>query len=150
MRAIGILALSTVLLPAAAFAQEDTAAERHEATADVAAEQDDRPQIRVLEHPYDLASFYRADDGGRPENGYTALFNRYPIAGHYRGEANPNGWSRFWTNGYSNRYTSTQGRAVIGVDYRRGIGQNGDLFLLAPTFLAPVGPLSDFFFYSSR
>lgn len=141
MRAMGILALTTVLLPAAAFAQEASSPDTEQA--------DERPQIRVLENPYDLASFYRAD-GGVPANGYSELFGRYPIAAHYRGEASDHGWSRFWTNGYSNRYTSTQGRTtVIGVDYRRGIGQNGDLFLLAPTFLAPVGPLSDFFFYSS-
>jgi hypothetical protein len=140
MRAIGILAFCTVLLPAAAFAQETPAADTEQ--------YDDRPQIRVLENPYDLASFYRSD-GFVPANGYSDLFGRYPIAAHYRGEASDHGWSRFWTNGYSNRYTSTQGRAAGGFDYRRGIGQNGDLFLLAPTFLAPVGPLSDFFFYSS-
>ena len=143
MRTKRILVLTALLFPAAAFAQEpapDTAVEAA----------DDRPQIRVLENPYDLASFYRADDSARfaPADGYAAGFGRYPIAAYYRGETNPNGWSRFWTNGYSNYYTSTaQGRGVMNVDYRRGIGQNGDLYLMAPTFLAPVGPLSDFFFY---
>jgi hypothetical protein len=138
MRATWMLALATLLLPSTAFAQAAATDE------DFLPERDDRPQLRVLEDPYDLASFYRADSG-RPGLEGARGFGRYPIAGYYRGETNPNGWSRFWTNGYRG---DRQRGAVLAFDYRAGIGQNGDLYLLAPTFLAPVGPLSDFFFYS--
>jgi hypothetical protein len=155
MRKIGMLALAFGLLPMLATAQEATAAEET-----TAAERDDRPQIRVLDNPYDLASFYRAQEPehryypgdvyGPGGHGPGTVSGRYPIAGMYRGEVNPDGWSRFWTNGYTNVYTAGHGvgRQAIGYDYRRNIGRNGDLFLFAPTFLAPVGPLTDFFFYN--
>ena len=154
MRRIGMLALALGLLPILAVAQET--AQDDETTA---AERDDRPQIRVLNDPYELSSFYRAPESDRfyPGDVYGpgsyapgVAGGRYPIAGMYRGEVNPNGWSRFWTNGYTNAYTAGHGvgRQAIGYDYRRNIGRNGDLFLLAPTFLAPVGPLTDFFFYN--
>ncbi len=153
MRKIVMLALAFGLLPMLATAQETAATEDT-----VTTERDDRPQIRVLDNPYDLASFYRAQAPDRFYPGdvygpgsYTpgVAGGRYPIAGMYRGEVNPNGWSRFWTNGYTNAYTANgAGHPVISYDYRRNIGRNGDLFLLAPTFLAPVGPLTDFFFYN--
>lgn len=153
MRKIGMLALAFGLLPMLATAQETAATE------ETTVERDERPQIRVLDNPYDLASFYRAQEPDRfyPGDVYgpgsytpSVAGGRYPIAGMYRGEVNPNGWSRFWTNGYTNAYTAGHraGRSVIAYDYRRNIGRNGDLFLLAPTFLAPVGPLTDFFFYN--
>ncbi len=106
---------------------------------------DYRPQIQVLEHPYDLASFYRAD-GGQP-GFYGRAADRYPIASYYRGGVNPRGYSRFWTSGYTGgervRYSGYD--SLGGRDYRDRIGENGDLFLFAP-ILAPVGPLSDVFF----
>jgi len=153
MRRIGMLALTLGLLPMVAAAQETPSSDDTRA-----AERDDRPQIKVLENPYDLASFYRAQEPERfypgdvygPGRDAPAIAGgRYPIAGMYRGEVNPSGWSRFWTNGYTNAYTlGGAGHPVISHDYRRNIGRNGDLFLLAPTFLAPVGPLTDFFFYN--
>ncbi len=117
--------------------------------ADEAVVHDTRPQIRVLEHPYDLASFYRAD--GRRPGFYERAGARYPIAGYYRGAVNPRGYSRFWTSGYGPRtrtlavvpYTGYE--AVPSLDYWSRIGENGDLFLMAP-ILAPIGPLSDVFF----
>ena len=36
-------------------------------------------------------------------------------------------------------------RRGIAMGFRRRIGQNGDLFLLVPTVLAPVGPLTGVF-----
>jgi len=97
-------------------------------------------QIRVLENPYDIASFYRSHQGDY--FGYQApgMSERYPIAGFYRqGGGRGYGYSRFWTSGYSGR-----GRAGLVLGYRRRIGDNGDLYLFAP-FLAPVGPLSGAF-----
>jgi len=91
-------------------------------------------RIRVLRHPYDLASFYRS---AGPSAGSPFEFSdRYPIASFYRagGGVHPRGYSRFWATGYS---SSGDGNA-----YRRRIGENGDLFLLAPTFLGPLGPLT--------
>jgi len=95
-------------------------------------------KIRVLENPYDLASFYRSHQGeyfGLPAAGA----ERYPIASFYRqGGGHGYGYSRFWTLGYS-----SSGRPGM-FGYRRRIGDNGDLYLFAP-FLAPVGPLSSVF-----
>lgn len=113
-------------------------------------------RIKVLENPYDIASFYRSsqDEGygyWGPGPGYApygyfggpAGRGRYPIASYYRNDSSPGpgGYSRFWTFGYSSGYR----RANVVVPYRRTIGQNGDLFLMAP-FLAPVGPLTGVFF----
>jgi len=99
----------------------------------------ERPAIRVLRDPYDLASFYRS--GGSAPGGWAGLPNdpAYSIARQYRAGGNsPYGWSRFWTSGYSAR------RPAPFASYRRTIGQNGDLFLVVP-FLAPVGPISGAF-----
>ena len=111
-------------------------------------------KIKVLENPYDLASFYRSsqdqsDMYWRPAPydpyGYfsEAGNSRYPIASYYRSglSPNPGGYSQFWTSGYSSGYR----RSNVVVPYERSIGQNGDLFLMAP-FLAPVGPLTGVFF----
>jgi hypothetical protein len=104
-------------------------------------------KIRVLENPYDIASFYRSDQG-RGLDGYDGVpeqTDRYPIAGYYRSRQSRRlfGYSAFWNNGYG--YGGTRRRLPLVVGYRRSIGENGDLFLFAPTFLAPVGPLSGAF-----
>jgi hypothetical protein len=146
MRQSGFVALAFVLAAGVAAAQEtDSDAEEQAA--------DPRPQIRVLQDPYDIASFYRA---GGPEWGYLAgAEERYPIASYYRGATNAGGYSRFWTSGYSNAYGSGRPQHMMIApyapypgSYRSRIGENGDLFLLAPTFLAPVGPLTGVFFGS--
>jgi hypothetical protein len=128
----GAVAAQELPPPAEEAAQEDAeerAAPRH--------------RIRVLQHPYEIASFYRSSQGG--SFGWTGFAfdpaDRYPIASYYRGGLNPRGYSRFWTTGYRGR----RGPGLF-LDYRRTIGENGDLYLLAPTFLAPLGPLSDFAF----
>lgn len=110
-------------------------------------------QIRVLQHPYDLASFYRSSQGGYGAYGAFGVYgygpyrptldasDRYPLARYYRlGPPSPYGYSRFWTSGYG--YVAGP---RFGPVYRRTIGENGDLFLMCPTFLAPVGPLAGFF-----
>jgi hypothetical protein len=105
-----------------------------------------RRKIKVLQNPYDISSFYRSSQSG------TVLFGdqggsdpRYPIAGYYRQRPSVNqyGYASFWSTGYGSRDRG-RGRAVVG--YRRSIGENGDLFLFAPTFLSPVGPLTGIFF----
>ena len=142
---LGSLALA--LLAAAVGAQEN--APPADEQQDENAQMDDRatdprPKIRVLENPYDLASYYRSSQGGfldyRPEGG--AYQDRYPIASYYRSRSSVDrrGYAPFWTNGYS----SPRPRFQIG--FRRRIGENGDLFLFAPTFLSPIGPLTDAFF----
>ena len=108
------------------------------------AARDPRPKIRVLQNPYDLASYYRSSQGGfldyRPEG--SSSQDRYPIASYYRlrGSGDRRGYAPFWTNGYS------RSRPRFTVGYRHRIGENGDLFLFAPTFLSPIGPLTDAFF----
>ncbi len=128
-----LLTLALVACTHAALAQEKPS-DREEPAAR------SRPVIRVLQDPYDLASYYRS--GGSAPGGWAGLTRdpSYAIAGHYRGEGgtSPYGWSQFWTNGYSAR------RPVPFAPYRRTIGQNGDLFLIVP-FLAPVGPISGAF-----
>ena len=105
-------------------------------------------RIKVLENPYDIASFYRSRQGqgsgffGSEEPGWYGT-NRYPIAGYYRQHPGT-GYSRFWTSGYG--YGRARGTAIVAVGYTRTIGQNGDLFLFAPTILAPVGPLTGVFY----
>ena len=143
---LGSLALA--LLAGAVGAQENAPAaddpQQDEATLDERAT-DPRPRIRVLENPYDLASYYRSSQGGgfldyRPEG--SAYQDRYPIASYYRlrSSGDRRGYGPFWTNGYS----SSRPRFMVG--FRRRIGENGDLFLFAPTFLSPIGPLTDAFF----
>jgi hypothetical protein len=114
---------------------------------------EERRHIQVLTDPHDIASFYRSSEEpayhgplGAP---YTMDSNslgtgRYPIASFYRNEGRGNlyGYSRFWTNGYGwGAARPLRGPATFG-RFGRRIGQNGDIFLLAPTFLAPIGPLT--------
>jgi hypothetical protein len=128
--------LSMVLVAGAGWAQEPA-----ERDATVSQSEEDavraepRLRIRVLDDPYDLASFYRS--GGRGAGSPFDFSDRYPIASFYRadGAVHPQGYSRFWTSGYS-------ARGAFGMRYRRRIGENGDIFLMAPTFLAPLGPLT--------
>ena len=146
---LGSLAL--VLLAGTVVAQEPAPAE--EPGQDEMMLEDERPmppmmQIHVLDNPYDLASFYRAQGGGefldyRPQGG--PYPDRYPIAGYYRQRHSgyPGGYAPFWTDGYS----GAPARPGVSVTYRRRIGQNGDLFLFAPTFLSPIGPLTGAFFF---
>lgn len=137
MTKLALVAGLSVLLAGAAAAQDvdDRDAPKPE----------NRKTIRVLENPYDIASFYRSSQG----EGYGYFTGdpgaaRYPIASYYRsGEASPYGYSRFWTNGYG--YGRPIRSAVPYGRYAHRIGQNGDLMLLAPTFLAPVGPLTGVF-----
>ncbi|HSB60580.1 MAG TPA: hypothetical protein VLI67_02600 [Vicinamibacteria bacterium] len=109
-------------------------------------EESTRPEpvrrIKVLQHPYDIASFYRSRQGEYFAFDEGAAGSRYPIAGFYRSRQSvPYGYAPFWNQGYGYR------RGGVTVGYRRRIGENGDLFLLAPTFLAPVGPLNGAFGY---
>jgi len=122
------------------------------ALAQEAEEDQPRPEparrIKVLENPYDIASFYRSSQG-QGYFGYSPadpLASRYPIASYYRsrqggGFPTGYGYSAFWQNGYA------APRPGLTIGYRRSIGQNGDLFLFAPVFLAPVGPLAGAFGY---
>ncbi|HWX24961.1 MAG TPA: hypothetical protein VN083_07970 [Vicinamibacteria bacterium] len=97
-----------------------------------------RPHIQVLQDPHEIASFYRSSQQGYGSSAGgigDALASRYPIASFYRAHSpSPFGYSRFWTSGYGRR------------GFARTIGRNGDLFLFAPTFLAPMGPLAGAFF----
>jgi hypothetical protein len=144
-----LLASGVAVAEQAADCGDAAAGEVDECVAAMREGEDPRPQIRVLEHPYDLAGFYRA--GGQRYGLYQRAGSRYPLAGYYRGAINPRGYSRFWTSGYAPRnrvsavvpYAGYDG--VPGLDYWNRIGENGDLFLMAP-ILAPIGPLSDVFF----
>jgi hypothetical protein len=169
MRPIAAALLVLLSSAAAARAQtKDTPAplpaeqEAEAAEAGQAADQDElflgeRPHIQVLQHPYDISSFYRSSqESGTSELGYAPeeTGGRYPIASFYRaGSAASGRYSRFWTSGYGSSGTyGTQthqrgrGQGLIGHARPRALGLNGDLMLFAPTFLAPVGPLTGVFF----
>ena len=177
---IGIV-MTAFLGTGIAWAQEPSAADEQEPVAD---EQErpapERRHIRVLEHPYDIASFYRSSQGGygfygpadllrEPPNPYG--LSRYPIAGFYRSRQgyyfglqtpvaqNPYAIAsyyrssastdvRFWYHGYG-RPARHHGRQGGYGPYWNSIGENGDLFLMVPTVLAPVGALSAYY-YSGR
>jgi hypothetical protein len=104
-------------------------------------------KIRVLENPYDIAKFYRSSQGRPFEIAEAPVLgnpfeNPYAIAGYYRSQGSRGGtygYSQFWTLGYSRR-----GRVAPAFGHR--MGRNGDLFLFAPTVLAPIGPLNGVFF----
>jgi hypothetical protein len=138
-------------LVGAAAAQEPPApAEETQATqkADDQSEEKAEPkrQIKVLQHPYEIASFYRSSQSGTVYFGEQQGSDpRYPIAGFYRARpsVNPYGYASFWSTGYGSR-DRNRGGVVVG--YRRRLGDNGDLFLFAPTFLSPIGPLTGSFF----
>jgi len=109
-----------------------------------------RRHIRVLQHPYEISSFYRSSQGSQTDFAYepSASSDKYPIAGFYRAGARGR-YSMFWTNGYSRSgygMSQVRGRGLIGARRSRALGLNGDLCLFAPTFLAPVGPLTGVFF----
>ena len=105
-------------------------------------------RIKVLQHPYDIASFYRSSQGQDYFSYTDPLASRYPIASYYRSRQGGNfagggyGYSNFWSGGYG-----AQRPGGLSIGFRRSIGQNGDLFLFAPVFLAPIGPLAGAFGY---
>ncbi len=138
-----VMALGVALVSSALLAQEPR-------SEDETTPPEPARKIKVLENPYDIASFYRSSQqgprwgyfGGYEADGAYGAPSRYPIAGYYRSHPpNRYGYSRFWTSGYG--YGRTRTGYVLG--YGRTIGQNGDLFLMAPTILAPVGPLTGVF-----
>ncbi len=146
-----LITIALVALSQAALAASQDAAARDEKatkeTQDTEQPKAPRHSNRVLQDPYDLASFYRS--GGSAPEGWAGLTNdpAYAIAGFYRSQQGAlgsrtrsrYGWSAFWTGGYGTR------RPAPFPAYRRTIGENGDLFLVVP-FLAPVGPISGAFF----
>jgi hypothetical protein len=122
------IACGLSLLATGALAQEATEAQEKP-----------RPSIRVLQHPYEISSFYRSGESPLGPWGGLANDPAYRIADFYRSPGSAYGWSAFWTNGYA------AARPAPLRPYRRSIGENGDLFLAVP-FLAQVGPISGAFF----
>jgi hypothetical protein len=150
-RVAWVMSLSVLMGAGIAAAQEPEEQEKQDKKTQVSEKTEseeaeaERPEppplrIRVLENPYDLASFYRSSGGYDGGHSSWDFSDRYPIARFYRqgGATARHGLSRFWTTGYGRGDGS-------GLTYRRNIGENGDLFLMAPTFLAPVGPLTSTF-----
>jgi hypothetical protein len=126
--------------PAAAAPADDQAKERTEA----------RPHLQVLQNPYEIASFYRSSQSPAGFGYEPMALSRYPIAGFYRSQQAPGRYGMFWTSGYGRGYGTSRGRGrgPLGAPRSRALGLNGDLCLFAPTFLAPVGPLTGAFFES--
>ena len=157
MRTAWAVAATFVLVSGAASARAQEAPSSDPAPAVTADEQENEPEaprthLQVLQHPYDLASFYRSSQSYAFDPGYApeASRDKYPIAGFYRSHGSRGPYSTFWTNGYGYGYgygaRGMGGRGFMGVPRPRALGLNGDLCLFAPTFLAPVGPLTGVFF----
>src|SRR5262245_29463307 len=98
MRRAAVGAVAMLLLAGAGWAQN--------ADQEQTAEQDEAAQprvhLKVLDNPYDIASFYRShqDRGyfGDQQQGYYGA-DRYEIARYYRSQQSGSryGYSRFWT-----------------------------------------------------
>ena len=122
-----------VLLAAAVSAQE--------ASPDAEPRREPTRRIRVLNHPYDLASFYRSAPSSGPSyfGGPVAepsVASRYPIASFYRQGAGQGRYGQFWSSS-------------AGVGLQRGFAPRrarrvgaSELCLIAPTFLAPAAPFA--------
>lgn len=142
MRKSAFLAGLASFVAAGALAQETEPAKPAEETAE--ARPEPVKKIRVLQDPYDISSFYRsrqtrgifASDDPAPLGRVSD--DPYAIAGYYRQRGSGYGYSQFWVSGYG----GPRGRRY---GYGRRIGAHGDLFLLAPTILAPFGPLTGAF-----
>lgn len=154
MKRLWLVPLVLVLASGSAAAQEPSPATPEEEDAQAMKEaeesftEDGKPKlkIRVLENPYDIASFYRQRrSGGFFDTAPAGVpAGPYGLAGFYRlNHGAPAGYSRFWTSGYAHSGRESRG-LVLG--FRRSIGENGDLFLFAPVILSPVGPLTGAFF----
>lgn len=151
-KSVILATLTAVLMAGSLWAQEPATASEDDEQAAPEAAPEPLHKIKVLENPYDIASFYRSHQG-EGSYGYFGAEpglegpERYPIAGYYR-QRPPNayGYSRFWTSGYGYGYGRGRRGLVISYGYGRSIGENGDLFLFAPTILAPVGPLTGVFY----
>jgi hypothetical protein len=133
---------------AGALAQEQEPAVRSDDQREQAEATAPRKKIRVLEDPYQISSFYRSRQSRATVFGFDDQMaplprvsdNPYAISSYYRSRQGGGGYgySQFWTSGYGN----ARGRRL---GYGRRIGANGDLFLIAPTIMAPVGPLTGAF-----
>jgi hypothetical protein len=144
MRTLSVVAAVLVVgLAGPALSQEPAPPPPEEETA--------RPvrSIRVLQSPYDLASFYSSRPGQSSVMPPVPHDPAYALASFYRSRQSgpppgmPPGpwlWAAFWARGYGARGPTPF------VGYRRSIGENGDLFLAVP-FLAPLGPLNGAFPY---
>jgi hypothetical protein len=140
-----LLAVLTLALAAGAQSQEAESSDDEQAVSAAAAPEAVAPaprrMIRVLQDPYDLASFYRSSQDPWGARRARPSDPAYALAGFYRSDRSgpimpP--WAAFWGSGYANRPSGYLG-------YRQSIGENGELFLAVP-FLAPVAPLSGAFF----
>jgi len=91
---------------------------------------------------YPIASFYRSRQGYYCGLQTRVAQNPYAIASYYRSNASTD--VRYWYGGYGRPMPA--GRPGGYSQYWNSIGENGDLFLMVPTVLAPVGALSAIYY----
>jgi len=140
--------------PAAARGEDDGVAKARgdDSSKTLDERQDDRTRskrrIRVLRREHEIASFYGSRQAPRaPYFGYHVpaglAEGPYPIAAYYRQRQTRDAFGRL-SVGTGTKAPALRSSGLAGY-YRRELGSHGELFLLAPTFLAPVGPLSEAF-----
>jgi hypothetical protein len=120
---VGVGALVLLLSTASVQAQEAQATEEDQDQAQV------QPPIRRVMDPYEIADvFYRASQGEPTGLLQYRMQSQYPIASYYRlSNGRPIGYRRLYSTRPTGYAAPVWGRQV---------------FLFAPTFLAPVGPLA--------
>ena len=146
MKKMGFAAVVAFTLSSLAWAQEKPAQRPSNDPATTPDEQEEtrsepRKHIQVLQNPYDISSFYRSSQGSYGTSfGSAPVDPRYPIAGYYRSRqsrpaplAAPMIWNSYGAFGPGIRGQQLPGRTFL---------RPGELFLFAPTFLAPFGPFT--------
>ena len=136
MRRLGLLAAFLCLAGLPAFAQGTRTDDGQRAPKP-------RKSIRVLQHPYDIASFYRSHDSGPYGVAPDPYFGLHPagapgtdpyaIASFYRGGTGF--YAPYWTSD-APRYHRGGARA------RR---PRGEVFGFFPTVFAPALPLAEYY-----
>ncbi|MCU0242997.1 MAG: hypothetical protein MUF51_11310 [Vicinamibacteria bacterium] len=141
-----LFGLAITLSTGMAWAQANDAAEEPEAQPTPVR------KIKVLQHPYEISSYYRSSQGsgygygffGYDTRGNIAPTDRYRIASFYR---SPQGGPQpVFGYGHVPVWQRRAPGARLASLYRHRIGTRGDMCLITPTFLAPIGPLSVAYF----
>jgi len=131
-RATCLAGLAALLLASGAMARE---AADDETVGDTAASE--RPHVRVLASPYDLAGFYSSGGSSRSYGFFDRATDRYPISRYYRSSDQES--IGYWRSQAWRRPSLSAAR----LRRARRMGSHRDLYLFVPAVLVPVVPLDE-------